>query len=102
MPNKLLLDTFVKRSELRPLSLLALTMDANAERFILIDRRSFAVLHTGIRPPSKVAKVLMPQELATGHYCIVGIADDDGVYDCKFTDGLMLELVDANTVNMSQ
>ncbi|MFV0597986.1 hypothetical protein ACSMFS_02650 [Shewanella xiamenensis] len=102
MPNKVLSDIVVKRSGVRSLALLALTMDANAERFLLIDRRSFTVLHAGIRPPSKVAKVLMPQELATGHYCIVGIADDDGVYDCKFTDGLMLELVDANTVNMSQ
>ncbi|MFB2734194.1 hypothetical protein [Shewanella mangrovisoli] len=83
-------------------SLLSLTMDSNAERFILIDRRNLMVLYAGLKPPSKVAKVLLPQELATGHYCIVGIADDDGVYDCKFTDGLMLELVDANTVNMSQ
>lgn len=102
MPNKVLTDIVVKSTAIRSLALLELTMDANAERFILIDRRTLTVLHSGIRPPSKVAKVLLPQEFATAHYCIVGIADDNGVYDCKFTDGLMLELVDANTINMSQ
>lgn len=102
MPNIVLSDIVVKSTAIRSLALLTLTMDANAERFILIDRRTLTVLYAGIRPPSKVAKVLLPQELATGHYCLVGIVDDNGVYDCKFTDGLMLELVDANIVNMSQ
>lgn len=102
MSNQLLLGTVVKRSVSRVLALFEIDMDTEAERFILIDRRSLSVLHAGIKPPTNIAKVLMPQEFATGNYSIAGIVDDNGVYDCKFMDGVMLQLVDANTVDMSQ
>ncbi|WP_345888916.1 hypothetical protein [Shewanella algae] len=82
--------------------LLELDMDVNAERFVVFDRRSFMPLYSGIRPPSGIAKVLMPQELTTAGYCLVGIVDDGGQYNAKFLDGVQLQLVNALTVDMSQ
>lgn len=102
MPNKVLTDIVVKSTAIRSLALFELDMDADAERFILIDRRSFLNVYAGIRPISNILKVLLPQDFAMGHHLIVGIVDDHGVYDCKFMDGVMLQLVDANTVDMSQ
>lgn len=102
MTNIVLSDIVIKSTAIRSLALISLDMDINAERFILIDRRTLTVVYAGIRPPSNVTKVLLPQVFAIGNYCIAGIVDDNGVYDCKFVDGVMAELVDANTVDMSQ
>lgn len=102
MSNIVLSDIVIKSTAIRSLALLTVDIDTNAERCVLIDRRTFTVLYAGIRPPSNVIKLLQPLEFAIGNYCIVGIVDDNGVYDCKFADGLKLELVDANTVDMSQ
>ena len=98
--TKLLSDIVIHTS--RNGALLDLDMDTNAERFTVINRRSLIPIYSGIRPPSSRAKVLLPIEYATAGYCIVGIIDDSGVYNCKFVDGVQLQLVDATTVNMSQ
>lgn len=102
MSNIVFSDIVIKSTAIRPLGLLQLNMDTDAERFLLMDRRTFTILHSGINTPSNVVKLLQPLEFTIGHYCILGVVDDHGVYDCKFADGLKLELVDANTVDMSQ
>lgn len=100
MTDKVLVDIVsrVARSQ----ALLELDMDPAAERFLVIDRRSLVPIHSGIRPQSGITKVLLPQELATAPYCLVGIIDNNGAYNAKFKDGVQLQLVDALTVNMSQ
>lgn len=100
MTDKVLVDIVTKVS--RSTALLELDMDPAAERYIIIDRRSLLPLYSGVRPPLGIAKVLLPQELATAPYCLVGIVDDNGVYNAKFVDGVQLQLVDALTVDMSQ
>ena len=86
----------------RPMGLITVDMDIAAERIMVLDRKSGQmILHT-IRPPSGVSKNLVPVSYTTSNNILVGILDDDDVYEAKFIDGVMAELVDANTVNMSQ
>lgn len=100
MTDKVLVDLVSKMS--RHQALLELDMDPAAERFTIIDRRSLLPLFSGVRPTTGIAKVLLPLELATANHCLVGIIDDNGVYNAKFVDGVQLQLVDALTVDMSQ
>ncbi|WP_412486380.1 hypothetical protein [Shewanella chilikensis] len=86
----------------RALSLMHLNVDPNAERFVIFDRRNFELIYAGRCPPSGVIKILQPIDYSTGPYFLVGIVDDDGVYNCKFTDGVQAQVVNANTVDMSQ
>lgn len=83
-------------------SLLEIDMDPAAEKFIVIDRRSFAVTYVGTRPALGVAKVILPSMYATAHYLIVGIVDNDQVYIAEFQDGIKLQVVDVNIADLSQ
>ncbi|WP_351123321.1 hypothetical protein [Shewanella sp. T24-MNA-CIBAN-0130] len=86
----------------RPMGLITVDMDIAAERIMILNRSTGqSLLHT-IRPPSGISKTLVPLSYTTSNKLLVGILDDGGVYDAKFKDGIMAELVDANTVNMSQ
>ncbi|MEM6190517.1 hypothetical protein [Shewanella scandinavica] len=86
----------------RAIGMLTIDVDSNAERFMIMDRVTGAmILHT--KPPlSKTVKTLVSLSYTTSNNIIVGILDDAKVYDCKFIDGIQAELVDANTVDMSQ
>jgi hypothetical protein len=86
----------------RPVGLVEVNMDVNAERIMVIDRTKGDVITNTLRPSSGIAKVIVPLSYTTSNTLLVGILDDSQVYDCKFVDGVMAELVDANTVNMSQ
>jgi hypothetical protein len=86
----------------RPMGLITVDMDMAAERIMILNRKSGQmILHT-IRPPSGISKTLVPVSYTTSNMLLVGVLDDGGVYEAKFIDGVMAELVDANTVNMSQ
>lgn len=86
----------------RSTGLLEINMDEAAERFVVIDRRNMQIIHAGVRPQSGIAKILMAINYATANHCLVGIVDDDQVFNAKFLDGVKLQIVDQNTVNMSQ
>lgn len=83
-------------------ALIEIDADALAERYVIIDRTRIDVKSAGINSASGIIKILMPQHNAVGNNLIIGILDDDGVYNAKFVDGVKAQLVDANTVNMSQ
>ncbi|MDO8254799.1 hypothetical protein [Shewanella algae] len=101
MTNRVL-SIIRQQSAQRQTALMQLKMDVNAEVFTIIDRRNMLPFYSGLRPPGGIAKVMMPQEYATAAYCIVGIIDNDQQFNCKFKDGAIAELVDANVVDMSQ
>lgn len=86
----------------KPLGLITVDMDIAAERIIIMDRISGQVINNTLRPPSGISKTLVEKKYITSNNLIVGILDDSKVYDCKFIDGIMPEIVDANTINMSQ
>ncbi|MDT3281684.1 hypothetical protein [Shewanella scandinavica] len=95
---------FIKAAPLvpRPLGLVTVDMDINAERLMIIDRNTGEVINNTIRSSTSVVKLLVAISYTTSNRLLVGILDDSLVYDCKFVDGVMAEIVDANTVNMSQ
>lgn len=39
-------------------------------------------------------RIVLPEKYAVTEKLLIGIVDDDEVYDCKFTDGVLGELVD--------
>ncbi|MGI2078488.1 hypothetical protein [Shewanella putrefaciens] len=85
----------------RPIAILQVDMDSNAERLIVLNRDTFDVLHMTIRPPSGVVKCQLPSTYSTNDSLLVGILDNSLVYDCKFADGIRCEVVDSS-VDMSQ
>ncbi|MGI2145740.1 hypothetical protein [Shewanella frigidimarina] len=86
----------------RPLGLIEVDMDIAAERIIIFDRMSGQLITNTLRPTSGISKTLVEKKYTTSNNLIAGILDDGEVYACKFIDGIMAEIVDANTINMSQ
>lgn len=85
----------------RYIGLLEVDIDPDCERYMVLDRVTGELLWQGIST-SNVLKIILPIEYSVTPSILFGILDDDAVYDCKFIDGVLLEAVDANTVNMSQ
>lgn len=76
---------------------LSLDLDSNAERFVVIDRHSMALLRHYKVPANGIATLLLPLKYATTPF-IVGIVDDSGEYNVKMIDGVTCEIVNANLV----
>lgn len=83
-------------------ALIQVDMDVSAERLVIQHRNTLEVLQHVVRPPSGILKVIVPMTYATSDNLLIGIMDDSGEYDCKFTDGVRAEIVDAYSVDMSQ
>ncbi|WP_413472551.1 hypothetical protein [Shewanella baltica] len=85
----------------RPISVLQVDMDVNAERLFVIDRITFEVLFVGVRSPSNLVKLQLPSWYSVGNRLLVGILDDSGVYNTNVTDGVVCEIVQSD-FDMSQ
>lgn len=85
----------------QPIALLQVDMDPASELLAIIDRNLLVMIWACIRPPSGVAKIRVPMEYAITGKLLVGILDNNRVYDCKFTDGVRCEIVQSD-VDMSQ
>ena len=67
-----------------------------------MERNRYSILIGTIRPPSGILKLIIPISFTTNNQLLIGTLDDSATYDCKFADGVKAELVNANTVDMSQ
>lgn len=85
----------------RPIAILQVDMDANAERLFVIDRNTFEVLWVTLRPPLGVAKCQLPGVYGASDNLLVGILDDNRNYNVKAADGVRCEIVQSS-VDMSQ
>lgn len=85
----------------RPIGVLQVDMDINAERLFVIDRITFEVLFVTIRPPSNIVKIQLPILYSAQPILLVGILDDNGIYNTGITDGVMCEIVQSD-FDMSQ
>lgn len=83
-------------------ALFSLDMDVEAERFMLINRNTGLMVRHQHNSPSGIVKIILPATMGVSPEFLVGILDDDLTYDCKFVDGQQLEIVDINTVDLSQ
>lgn len=78
------------------------SVDQSAERCVILDRNTLVVYANTFVTDVGVIKRIVPKTYALNNDLIVGILDDDGMYNAAFADGVKAQLVDANTVNMSQ
>ena len=95
--SKLIKLTIVKLPVM--VSQLTLDADPNAERYAVIDRRSFKPVVFGKVEPNVIVKRIAPAGYATSGDAMVMIVDDDKQYNAKVADGVTLEAVDINPAN---
>lgn len=82
--------------------LLVIDVDVDAEGVFVIDRTSANRLHIGTVPANHVAKIIVPLSYASSNKLLAGIIDADEQYNAAVIDGIRAELVDQNTVDLSQ
>ncbi|MCL1052255.1 hypothetical protein L2755_22025 [Shewanella abyssi] len=77
-------------------------LDLDAERCIIMDRNTMTVFANAKVNTSGVLKRIIPREYAVNNHLLIGIIDDTGEFNAVFADGVKAQLVDINTVDMSQ
>ncbi|MCH1926858.1 hypothetical protein L9G74_19125 [Shewanella sp. C32] len=82
--------------------LIEVDMDENAEYCFALDRITGKTVMAMIRPPAGIVRFLVPTKYALSPSLIVGIVDTDGSYNVKAVDGIAAQLVDGNTITISQ
>lgn len=85
----------------RPIALLEIDVDRAAESVVVITRDTLLPVAACAIPANGVVKFILPMEYAITGKLLVGILDNNRVYDCKFTDGVRCEIVQSD-VDMSQ
>lgn len=91
---------FAKDNDVAPfvVGLITIDSDSSANRIVIINRLTMVVIVSTITPVNGIFKHVLPTAFGTGNNLLVGIVDDDRVYDCKFVDGVNAEIVDLNTL----
>ncbi|MBB1361521.1 hypothetical protein H5125_05040 [Shewanella sp. SR44-4] len=74
--------------------------DVAAERIVVIDRSNLTPIHHMFNSQSGVVQIIVPLIYGSSNNLIVGILDDDSVFDCKFIDSVRPQLINANDVKM--
>lgn len=74
--------------------------DPDAERVLIIDRNTADVLYNFKYQSNKQLTFIVPMGNHINNNLLVGILDDNRVYNTKFVDGVKAELIDGNTVNI--
>lgn len=93
-----ILNTIVLTVPRRFIALIEVDVDANANRLVIMERLSLAILANMPVGGGNHVKLVLPEKYAVTEMMLVGIMDDDGAYDCKFTDGVLGQLVDPRTL----
>ncbi|MGE4260023.1 hypothetical protein [Shewanella sp.] len=99
MPSSIVLSSPIISKGVYLMGMLTLDIDANAERYVVLERNTLAVLHHNRPPASGIVNLLIPAKFATSGL-IVGIVDDDGQYNIKMFDGVTCDLVNANLAEL--
>ncbi|MBU1393697.1 MAG: hypothetical protein KJ856_14040 [Gammaproteobacteria bacterium] len=71
--------------------------DTDAERVILMHRNTGDLYHM-FKVVSPVTSFTVPYSHAVNDTLLVGILDDNHVYNCKFVDGVRAENINANAI----
>lgn len=85
----------------RPITVLQVDVDVDAERLFVIDRETFEVLMVVLRPQSGIAKMQLPNLYSVNDRLLVGILDDNRVYNTKVVDGVRCQ-IELSDFDMSQ
>ncbi len=81
-------------------AVLSIDADLDAERVIIMARDSGEVFHNFTYQSNKQLKFIVPLIYSVNPDLLVGILDDNHVYNTKFIDGVQAELIDGNLVNI--
>ncbi len=85
----------------QPAGLLELELDPAAERYMIINRQSGELLRHGYTPQtSTIKRLLFRPEFAINADLAVLMFDDNREFNAAIADGVQLELVNANQVNL--
>lgn len=93
-----ILNTIVLTVPRRFIASVEVDFDASANRLVILERLSLTTLvnmQLGVTNP---VRFIFPEKYAVTEMMLIGIMDDDGVYDCQFHDGYLGELVDPRTL----
>ncbi|MFB2800468.1 hypothetical protein ACE022_03760 [Shewanella seohaensis] len=82
----------------RHIALVEVDVDPESNRLVICERQSLTTLTNMIVGVTNPIKIVLPEKYALTEKLLIGIMDDDGIYDCKFTDGVLGELVDPRTL----
>ncbi|MCU8043291.1 MULTISPECIES: hypothetical protein [unclassified Shewanella] len=74
--------------------------DIDAERVLIINRLSGETYQNFKLQNNKVMKFIVPIQHSNTHSLLVGILDDDNVYNSEIVDGVKAELINGNIVNV--
>lgn len=72
--------------------------DIDAEQVVILERTSLNRIVYQRVAATGVIQLRVPIIYSTINNLIVGILDDDRIYNAKFIDGVKAELIDGNTV----
>lgn len=81
-------------------AMLQVTTPIDAEYITVLTRRTMGRLWFVRTARSSVSQLRVPFTHITDLDLIVGVTDADGLFACKFVDGVRAELVDGNQVTM--
>lgn len=81
-------------------AMVAVDADPDAERVLIMARDTGEVFHNFKYQSNKQLKFIVPLNYSVNADLLVGILDDNRVYNTKFVDGRKAELIDGNTVNI--
>lgn len=74
--------------------------DMDANRIVIFNRTSLELIAVSRASNTGVSQFRVPLPYATNNELLVGIVDDDLVYNAKFADGVQAEVIDGNLVNI--
>ncbi|MGI2108474.1 hypothetical protein ACRN9C_03590 [Shewanella frigidimarina] len=97
MNNFVLIKPKYIKSQIVLQAILTLDVDTNAERVAVIDRGSLQRIHN-LTITSRSFSVLVPELYNSNSKLLVGILDDNELYNCQFIDGVSPEIIDGNAV----
>ncbi|WP_413486395.1 hypothetical protein [Shewanella baltica] len=79
-------------------SLVSIDADIDTERVIIMARDSGEVFHNFTVQLNKQVKFIVPLIYNLNENLLVGILDDNRIYNAKFIDGVQAELINGNEV----
>ncbi len=81
-------------------AVLTIDADPDAERVLIMDRNTAETIYSFTYQSNKQLKFVVPTIYSVNPDLLVGILDDNRVYNTKFVDGVKAELIDGNIVNI--
>ncbi len=81
-------------------ALIEVDSDESANRIIILDRTSLALIVVSRASSTGVGQFRVPLPYSINNELLIGIVNDDLVYNAKFADGVKAEVIDGNLVNI--